>query len=186
MKARNLAEQGELGAEEEFRAAIDRNPSQTQVRLALADFYLAKSRYQDALAACLQELELDLYSNAAKLRLGHIYLELRDPQKGLAYLQEGLKGIPEDANAHADLARVYELLDQPEQAVGEYLRALKLDSTLNRVHYVLARIYRQLGKQDLARSEQAVFRENEAREQREQVESFQQLKRIPDLGRVVH
>ncbi len=146
VKGENLASQGKPEAETEFRAAIAACPAETRIRLALADFYLGNAKLDEALAECLKEIELNPYSNEAKVRIGRIYIQQRDAQKGVRFLTQALRADPEDANARVDLARGYELLEQWEKAVEEYNRALRSDPSLNRVHYVLARLYRQLGR----------------------------------------
>ena len=55
-----------------------------------------------------------------------------------------------------------ELLDDTPRAIAEYSRALQLDPSLNRLHYVLARLYRKIGKPELAQREYEVFQKNEA------------------------
>ncbi len=169
VKGENLASQGKPEAETEFRAAIAACPAETRIRLALADFYLGNAKLDEALAECLKEIELNPYSNEAKVRIGRIYIQQRDAQKGVRFLTQALRADPEDANARVDLARGYELLEQWEKAVEEYNRALRSDPSLNRVHYVLARLYRQLGRNDLAQKENEAYRLNDAR-QREQQE----------------
>jgi Tfp pilus assembly protein PilF len=51
-----------------------------------------------------------------------------------------------------------------EKALREYSRALGDDPALNRLHYVLARLYRKLGKPELADREFQIFQQNEATE----------------------
>jgi Tfp pilus assembly protein PilF len=73
-----------------------------------------------------------------------------------------------------DLARGYELSGQPARAIGEYQLALKIDPTMNRIHYVLGRIYRAQGKESLADREYQIFEENEANERNKQRERLRQ------------
>jgi len=164
LKGRTFDAQGNKDAETEYRAAIAADPSQTEARIALADFYLTSSKYQEALAECQKALELNSYLSAAKSRIGRIYIQLHDPQKGIPYVQEVLRADPDDAQARADLARGLELLGDVDKAVIEYQRALKLDPSLNRIHYVLGRLYRRQRKEELAENEFRIFERNEANE----------------------
>ena len=82
---------------------------------------------------------------------------------------------PDDAQARADLARGYELQGQIDKAVAEYQRTLKLDPSLNRIHYVLGRIYRKKGKTELADAEFRVFEQNEAIERTKNLVGVRQL-----------
>ncbi len=76
-----------------------------------------------------------------------------------------------------DLGRAYELLQRWEDAVAEYELALELDPAQNRIHYVLARIYRQLGKPELAQEEFRRFKDNEDRARQAQVARIQRLRK---------
>jgi tetratricopeptide (TPR) repeat protein len=164
LRGRTLDAQGNKDAEAEYQAAIAADPSRTEARIALADFYLTSSRYQEALTECQKALEVNSYLSPAKSRIGRIYIQLHDPQKGIPYVQAVLHGDPDDAQARADLARGLELLGEGDKAVAEYQRALTLDPSLNRIHYVLGRIYRKQGKTELAENEFRVFERNEASE----------------------
>ncbi len=188
VRAQNLAAQEKAGAEAEFRAAIAGCPSDTQIRIALADYYLWNSRYKEALEECLDELKLNPYSSAAKKRIGRIHVQLRQAEKGVPYLLAALEADPEDAMARTDLARGYELLGKWDQAVDEYQQALELDPSLNRVHYVLARIYRQLGQGERAKQEYDLFKANEAEDRQQRVERIQRLRQrnVIDDEPVVH
>ena len=176
VKAQNLAAQEKAEAEGEFRAAINGCPSETQIRVDLADYYLWNSRYEEARQECLQELEINPYSSAAKKRLGRIHVQLRDAEKALPYLREVAAGDSGDPDVRPDLGRAYELLQKWDEALLQYQAALRIDPTLNRVHYVLARIYRQLGKKELAQEEFRLFKANEEEDRQRRVEQIQRLR----------
>lgn len=161
-KARNLDAQGKREALDEYQAALAADPGLPEIRIALADFHASNSNLPEALALCEKELELNPLSTAAKLRIGRIYIGLRQAEKGIPYIEEALKNDPNDPDVHADLARGLELLDDTPRAIAEYSRALQLDPSLNRLHYVLARLYRKIGKPELAQREYEVFQKNEA------------------------
>jgi tetratricopeptide (TPR) repeat protein len=176
VKARNLDAQGKREALDEYKAAIAADPALPDVRIALTDYYLSNSNIEAALAESQKELEFNPYSTSAKVRIGRIYVELQEPQKGIPYIQEALKGDPEDANARADLARGLDLLGQTEKAIAEYKRALELDSSLNRLHYVLARLYRKTGRPELAEREYQIFQSNEATARQQNLERVRRLR----------
>ena len=175
-RAQNLAGQEKREAEAEFKLAIEKCPDKTQMRIALADHHLSNSRYKEALDLCLDELKLDPYSHPANVRIGRIYIQLRDPQKGMPFLRDALDLEPKSANARADLARGYELLGQWDKAIDAYKQALDADPSLNRIHYVLGRIYRRLGKKELADREYETFQANEAKEREQHVARIQKLR----------
>jgi tetratricopeptide (TPR) repeat protein len=180
LNAKALDAQGKRDALEEYQAAIRLDPLLGEARIALADYYLSNSKYKEAEVECERVLETDPWSSPPKMRLGRIYVQLRQPDKGIPYLLDGLKAEPHNAEGHMDLARGYELSGQPERAIGEYQLALKIDPSMNRIHYVLGRIYRTQGKAILADREYQIFEENEANERNKQRERLRQA-----LGRKV-
>ena len=161
-RARNLDAQGKREALQEYEAALAADPDLPEIRLALADFHASNSNLEEALALCRKELELNPLSTAAKLRIGRIHIGLRQANQGIPYIEEALKSDPGDPDVHADLARGLELTADTQRAIAEYARALELDPSLNRLHYVLARLYRKIGKPELAERENEVFQKNEA------------------------
>lgn len=177
-KARNLDAQGKREALEEYKAALAADPNLPEIRIALAEFHASNSNLEEALALCLQELELNPLSTAAKVRIGRIYIGLRQAEKGIPYIEEALKNDPADPDAHADLARGLELLGDTQKAIAEYARALELDPSMNRLHYVLARLYRKIGKPELAEREYEVFQKNEASARQLLLERTRKLREI--------
>lgn len=175
LKGRTLDAQGNKEAEGEYKAAIAADPTRSEARIALADFYLSSSKYEDALAECQKALEVNPRLSSANIRIGRIYIQLRDVERGMPYIQSVVKADPEDGQAHADLGRGYELQGQIDRAVAEYQRALKLDPSLNRIHYVLGRIYRKQGRTALADTEFRVFEQNEASERTKNLVGVRQL-----------
>src|SRR5437879_13771393 len=101
---------------------------------------------------------------------------MREAEKGIPYLEEALREDPEDANARADLAQGMEQRGDIDRAIVEYRRALKLDPSLNRIHYILARIYRKKGKPELADREYELFRTNEGTARQMSLERLRKLR----------
>lgn len=176
LNARTLDARGKREALEEYQAAIAADPTLTEARIALADYYLSNAKYEEALVECQRALEVSAYSSPAKIRIGRIYIKLRDAKKGIPYLEGALRSDPEDAQARADLARGWELLGETDKAVAEYKRALALDPTLNRLHYVLARIYRKIGMTELADAEYRTFKQNEDSDRTKHLERVRHLR----------
>jgi tetratricopeptide (TPR) repeat protein len=176
LKGRTLAGQGKLQAAEEYQAALTADPSLPEVHIALADIYMANSKAEEALAECQKELELSPNSSAAKSRIGRIYVQERDAGKAIPYLQQALAQDPDDANARADLAQALEMGGDTERAIVEYRRALKLDPAVNRIHYILARLYNKTGKPDLAERERQLFQTNEASARQQGLDRLRQLR----------
>lgn len=176
LKGRTLGGQGKLQAVEEYQAALAADPALPEVHIALADIYMANSKTDEALAECQKELELNPKSSAARSRIGRIYVQQRDAGKATPYLEQALQQDPDDANARADLAQAREMGGDTERAIAEYQRAVKLDPALNRIHYVLARLYAKTGKPDLAERERQLFQANEATARQQGLDRLRQLR----------
>jgi Tfp pilus assembly protein PilF len=82
----------------------------------------------------------------------------------MPYLEAVLASDPKHAEARSDYARCFELKGDLNRALSEYQRALADDPSLNRLHYVLARLYRRTGRPELAQKEFEIFRQHEASE----------------------
>ena len=78
------------------------------------------------------------------------------------------------------MARGWELKGNMEKALEEYKLALQHDLSLNRLHYVLARIYRKRGRLDLAERETQIFQQNEKDERRKLLERVEGLRKSPE------
>ncbi len=182
VKAMNFAAQEMAEAEGEFLAAIEACPLDTQIRIELADYYLWNSQYAEARQACLEELEIHPHSSAAKKRLGRIHVQLREAEQALPFLLASVAADSKDADVRTDLGRAYELLERWEDALAQYHLALELDPTLNRVHYVLARIYFQLGHAELAQEQFRQFKQNEDQARQTRTERIQRLRKKEASG----
>jgi tetratricopeptide (TPR) repeat protein len=176
LKGRTLSGQGKPQAVEEYQAALAIDPALPEVHIALADIYMSNSRPDEALTECRKELDLNASSSAAKVRIARIHLQQREPAKAIPYLKETLRQDPDDANARADLGQALDLSGDPQRAIAEYQRALQLDPGLNRIHYVLARLYTKLEKPELADRERELFRANEATARQQGLERLRQLR----------
>ena len=164
-------------AEGEFLAVIEACPFDIQLRIELGDYYLWKSQYSEARQACLDELEIHPHSSAAEKRLGRIHVQPREAEQELLLLHSTIEADPQDAAIRTDLGPAYELLQRWEDALALYHLALELDPTLNRVHYVLARIYFQLGQPELAQEQFRRFKQNEDRARQTRTERIRRLRK---------
>ena len=160
VKAIMLESQRQNGVVEEYREAIAADPTQTEIRMALAERYLADSNEKDALELCEQELQLNRYSVSARKLMGRIYNEAGTPLKAVPLLKAALEADPSDPGIIIELARSQEMLGETQNAVDAYKRVLQLAPSLNRVHYALGRLYRELGQIELATRENKAFQEN--------------------------
>lgn len=185
VRARILDAEEKPEAAEHYKAAIAANPKQTGIRLALADYYMLNARIPEALAACRQELELDPYSADAKACVGRIHVDLRQPDEALPFLLAAAKAMPADAQVHSSLGRLYELKGDLEKAAAAYRQALALDPSQNKLHYLLAAVYRRAGKDVLADKEDEIFQRAGMQEREDHinfVQRYYKSGRSPQTG----
>ncbi|MFQ5854381.1 MAG: tetratricopeptide repeat protein [Anaerolineae bacterium] len=108
-----------------LEAMVRQNPTDPDVRVAVAQWYLAKGLVGQAIQQGQEALKLDADHQDALILLGRAYLAKGD-----------------DEQAIADFARVVELNRDSEFA--------KIDPRMNLVYYNLGELYRQQGEYDSA------------------------------------
>jgi len=118
-------------------------------------------------------LAIDPYSVDAKACLGRIYVDLRQPDDALPYLQAVTKAMAGDASIHSALGRLYELKGDLQKAIAEYKKALTLDPSQNKLHYLLSVVYRRSGSDVLADKEDELFRRAGMAEREEHINFVQ-------------
>lgn len=75
-----------------------------------------------------------------------------------SYFRKALAIMPRSAQAHFELALLYEEEGRDEGAIAQYKSAIESDPQLLKAHYRLARLYQKSGKQQLAERELAVVK----------------------------
>lgn len=97
--------------------------------------------------------------------LAKVYVQEHQPAHALAVLQNLLKDFPQDPYGWRDLGEAQFDLGQTSQAVHSFRTAVRLNPSLNRVHYELAMAYRKLGQTRLEKGEIEKFRSGAANRQ---------------------
>ncbi len=114
--------------------------------------------------------------------LAMLYVQKGENEKALPLLNRLLKQYPTDAQGRADLGKVQYAMGQLEVAIRSLRKALELDSSLNRVHYQLATVYRALRRLELAKEELEKF-ETARKDQPEASGSAPEDKRLTPIGK---
>jgi Flp pilus assembly protein TadD len=85
-------------AEAQFRTLLEVSPDISHARLNLADLQLRRGQWLEAEAECLHALEFEDTGGEAQKKLALIALQFRaDPERALAYCEEGLTLNPDAA-----------------------------------------------------------------------------------------
>ena len=141
---------------EEYRLAIDSDPSSEYLTSGLAELYAKTGRIRDAVLEAQDILKKDPNNLEAHKLLGRIYLRsLGDVQGGsgsdsvlklaIEQYQEIIKIEPDSVDNHLLLGRLYRLNNDLQKAEGEFKIAVKLQPDSEEAVTTLAYLYNEEG-----------------------------------------
>lgn len=150
---------------EEYRLAIDSDPSSEYLTSGLAELYAKTGRIRDAVVEAQDILKRDPNNIEARKLLGSIYLKsLGDIQSGtgsenvlglaIEQYEQIVKIEPDNADDHLLLGRLYRLNHDLQKAEAQFKIAVKLQPDSEEAATTLAYLYNEEG--DSARAAQAL------------------------------
>ena len=150
---------------EEYRQAIEADPTSEYLTSALAELYTRAGRIRDAVLEAQDILKRDPGNLEAHKLLGRIYLKsLGDVQAGTAsdsvlklaieQYEEIIKIEPDSVDDHLLLGRLYRLNNDLRKAESEFKTAVKLQPDSEEAVTTLAYLYNEEG--DSARAAEAL------------------------------
>jgi len=150
---------------EEYRLAIDADPTSEYLTSGLAELYAKTGRIRDAVLEAQDILKKDPTNLEAHKLLGRIYLRsLGDVQSGsgsdsvlklaIEQYQEIIKIEPDNVDNHLLLGRLYRLNNDLQKAENEFKMAVKLQPDSEEAVTTLAYLYNEEG--DTARAAEAL------------------------------
>ena len=151
---------------EEYRLAIDADPTSEYLTSSLAELYAKTGRIHDAVVEAQDILKRDPNNLEAHKLLGRIYLRsLGDMQASSNSSQNVLKLAieqyeqivkiePDSVDDHLLLGRLYKVNNDLQKAESEFKTAVKLDSSSEEAVTTLAYLYNEEG--DTARAVQVL------------------------------
>jgi len=150
---------------EEYRLAIDADPTSEYLTSGLAELYAKTGRIRDAVLEAQDILKKDPDNLEAHKLLGRIYLRsLGDVQSGsgsdsvlklaIEQYQEIIKIEPDNVDDHLLLGRLYRLNNDLQKAESEFKMAVKLQPDSEEAVTTLAYLYNEEG--DTARAAEAL------------------------------
>jgi TolB-like protein/DNA-binding winged helix-turn-helix (wHTH) protein/Flp pilus assembly protein TadD len=114
------------GAEQEFKRALELNPSDADVRHEHAHYLMAMGRLAESEAESRRAVELDPVGDGLNSCLcWHSFAE-RDYDEAVRLAAKFLKSQPDDPWERTILGWTYEQKRMPEQAVAEFKRAVEI------------------------------------------------------------
>ncbi len=141
---------------EEYRLAIDADPTSEYLTSALAELYAKTGRIRDAVMEAQDIIKRDPNNLEAHKLLGRIYLRsLGDIQAGqgsqdvlkraIEQYEQIIKIEPDNVDDHLLLGRLYRLNNDLQKAEGEFKTAVKLDPNSEEAVTTLAYLYNEEG-----------------------------------------
>lgn len=145
-----LMNQDAVGAEKEFRKAIQLDDGYLPAYLNLGNLLVATARGSDGEKLIRKGIDLNPNLIDGYLLLG-IVLERQKNYVGAEKVyKEAVTRFPDSSNLLFNYGNVERLLQKYEEAASAYQEALKINTTYANAHYNLALCYEKLGKTELA------------------------------------
>jgi tetratricopeptide (TPR) repeat protein len=150
---------------EEYRAAIDADPTSAYLTSGLAELYAKTGRIRDAVVEAQDIIKRNPNNLEARRLLGRIYLRsLGDMQAGsgsesvlklaIEQYEQIIRLQPDSMDDHLLLGRLYRLNNDLQKAESEFKTAVKLQPDSEEAVTTLAYLYNELG--DTARAAQVL------------------------------
>jgi tetratricopeptide (TPR) repeat protein len=141
---------------EEYRAAIEADPTSPYLTSGLAELYAKTGRIRDAVVEAQDIIKKNPSNLEARRLLGRIYLRsLGDMQAGsgsesvlklaIEQYQQIVRLQPDSMDDHLLLGRLYRLNNDLQKAENEFKTAVKLDPQSEEAVTTLAYLYNELG-----------------------------------------
>ncbi|MGA9530205.1 MAG: tetratricopeptide repeat protein [Terriglobales bacterium] len=148
---------------EEYRAAIDADPTSSYLTSGLAELYAKTGRIRDAVVEAQDIIKRDPNNLEARRLLGRIYLRsLGDMQTGngsdsvlklaIEQYEQIVRLQPDSMDDHLLLGRLYRLNNDLQKAENEFKIAVKLQPDSEEAITTLAYLYNELGDTSRATS----------------------------------
>jgi tetratricopeptide (TPR) repeat protein len=152
------------GAVVQLKKAVEMAPRLPGNHYKLGDAYWNLSDWDQAMAEFKTELEIDPGNCMAQWKIGNILLQKGGaPEGALAALDKAVAACPGFADAREDRARALAKLDRNQEAVADLELAEKATPNDPSIHFLLAKVYRALGRaQDASREMQLFSKLDEA------------------------
>jgi tetratricopeptide (TPR) repeat protein len=140
-----------------FQEVLKRDPVNLKAENNLGLSLEAVSRTEPAVAAYRKAIELDkgslVHTEQPYLNLGMLLAKLNQPAAALPPLQQAAQIAPKSSQVRYELAKTLFSLHRDQESEQEVEKAVRLNPKDPPAHYLLGRIYRSMGKADLATQE---------------------------------
>lgn len=138
------------GSEPLFRHTLAVTRANTVAHLKLAEFYLERSRFEDAWKHGLEAARLDPVSVEARLDLGDAFTKLGRHSESLAEYREAVRLQPRNGRAHLELSLELARTGQLEEALRQSWEVVHLQPEDADGHNNLGKLLAETGRTDEA------------------------------------
>jgi eukaryotic-like serine/threonine-protein kinase len=135
-----------VGAEREFKRAIDLNPSYSPARGWYAHYLAAMGRSDESVAEAKRALELDPFSVLTMNTSEWAFYLDRHYELALEKSQRNSELAPENPWSHYDLGQIYEWTGRHREAIEEYTKAQEIFGLSPNRLAELRTVYQQFGE----------------------------------------
>jgi len=139
-----------LGAEREFKRAIELNPNYATAHHWYSDHLGIMGRHEEAIAEIKRAQQLDPLSLIINTVAGVRFHWARRYDEAVEQLRKTLEMDPNFAVAHDWLGQVYEQMGQDESAIAEHQKAIRASGGSSQVVAALGHTYAAAGKRNEA------------------------------------
>ena len=156
----------------ELETLFQHDPKARGLHYTLGCLYIEQRQYGKAREQLEKELQLGSPYPRTYLQLGHVFVELNQPERALPLLGKSLKIDPDSSGiVWADIGRAYRTMNQPGKAAAAYEKAIALGQRTSSVYYQLAMMTKKTG--DVARSREALAMSQKLRSEEKQTPGAQ-------------
>ena len=146
------------GAVVELKKAVEMAPQRPGTHYKLGDAYFSLSQWDLATEQFQAEISVDPANCLAPWKMGSIVLEKNgNPEEALGDMNRALSMCPSLTGARVDRARALVKLNRNAEAATDLEAAAKADPAEPSTHFLLAKVYRALGRRQDAQTEMQTF-----------------------------
>ncbi len=146
------------GAVVELKKAVELAPNQPGNHYKLGDAYFSQSQWDSAAEEFNAELAVNPSNCAAYWKSGSVILQKNgDSNEAFNQIDKALSLCPNLADARPDRARALIKLDRNQDAAVDLLMAEKANPAEPGIHFLLAKVYRALGRAEESAAEMKTF-----------------------------
>lgn len=147
------------GGEATLTEIIRDHPDLAGIHEALGTCYFMQDEFDLAMTQYSDEIAIDPTNGKANAMVGILFSQRGDSQSAIPYLESALKQNPHVVMLQLKLSRALWSVGNVEDAVAHAQLAEKLDQRNVDAHFILLRLYRELGRTADANRELVLFQD---------------------------